>query len=58
MGLYRTVKDGDPRLELAVFGEEMAPVNFLPLEQRKQYLYDVLDHARRPGVKSDKPQTA
>ena len=30
-------------------------VNFLPLEQRKQYLYDILDHARRHGVKSGKP---
>jgi hypothetical protein len=25
------------------------------LEQRKQYLYDILDHARRKGVKSDNP---
>ena len=35
----------------------MARVNFLPLEQRKQYLYDILDHARRKGVKFEKPAT-
>ena len=37
------------------FGEEMARVNFLPLEERKAYLYDIIDHAVRKGVKFDKP---
>jgi hypothetical protein len=33
------------------FGEEMARVNFLPLEERKAYVRDMIDHARRKGVK-------
>ena len=37
------------------FGEEMARVNFLPLEERKAYLHDIIDHAVRKGVKFDKP---
>ena len=49
------LRDVEYRFHVRAFGEEMARVNFLPLEQRKQYLYDILDYARRPGVKSDKP---
>lgn len=37
------------------FGEEMARVNFLPLEERKKYLYDIIDHAVQKGVKFEKP---
>ena len=37
------------------FGEEMARVNFLPLEERKAYLYDIIDHAVSKGVNFDKP---
>ncbi len=37
-----------------VFGEEMARVNFLPLEQRKAYIHDMIDHARKKGVKFEK----
>ena len=37
------------------FGEEMARVNFLPLAERKAYIADMVDHARRKGVKFDKP---
>ena len=33
------------------FGEEMARVNFLPKEERMAYLYDMIDHATRKGVK-------
>ena len=47
--------DVEYRFHVRAFGEEMARVKFMPLEQRKQYLYDILDHARRKGVKSDKP---
>ena len=36
------------------FGEEMASVNFLPKEQRKAYIYDIFDHARKKGVKFEK----
>lgn len=37
------------------FGEEMARVNFLPKEERMAYLYDMIDHATRKGVKFEKP---
>lgn len=37
------------------FGEEMARVNFLPLEQRRKYVADMFDHAVRKGVKFEKP---
>ena len=37
------------------FGEEMARVNFLPLEERKAYIYDIIDHAMSKGVKLEKP---
>ncbi len=40
--------------QVRVFGEEMARVNFLPLEQRKAYIHDMIDHARRKGVKFEK----
>jgi len=37
------------------FGEEMARVNFLPLEQRKAYIGEMVDHALKKGVKFEKP---
>jgi hypothetical protein len=37
------------------FGEEMARVNFMPLEERKRYLYDMIDHAVAQGVNFDRP---
>jgi hypothetical protein len=37
------------------FGEEMARVNFMPLAKRKAYVADMVDHARRKGVKFEKP---
>ena len=37
------------------FGEEMARVNFLPLAERRRYVAEMVDHATRKGVKSDKP---
>ena len=49
------LREVEYRFHVRAFGEEMARVNFLPLEQRKQYLYDILDHARCHGVKSEKP---
>lgn len=36
------------------FGEEMARVNFMPLEERKRYLYDMIDHATAKGVNFDR----
>ncbi len=37
------------------FGEEMARVNFLPLEERKAYIRDMIDHARDRSVRLKKP---
>ncbi len=37
------------------FGEEMARVNFMPFEQRMEYLYDMIDHAVAKGVKFERP---
>lgn len=36
------------------FGEEMARVNFLPLEDRRRYVAAMADHARVKGVCSEK----
>ncbi len=49
------LRDVEYRFHVRAFGEEMARVNFPPLEQRKQYLYEILDHARCKEVKSDRP---
>jgi hypothetical protein len=40
---------------VSTFGEEMARVNFMPLQERKLYVYDMIDNARRKGVKFEKP---
>lgn len=37
------------------FGEELARINFLPEKQRKQAVADMIDHARRKGVKLTRP---
>jgi hypothetical protein len=37
------------------FGEEMARVNHLPLAARRRYIGQMVDHAMRKGVKSDRP---
>ncbi len=37
------------------FGEEMARINFLPLEQRRAEVAKIYDHAKAKGVKFDKP---
>ena len=37
------------------FGEELARVNFLPLEERRKYVGEMVDHARRKGVKRERP---
>lgn len=43
------------QFHVRVFGEEMARVNFLPLEERKAYVAEMVDHARRKGVRFEKP---
>ena len=37
------------------FGEEMARVNFLPEKERKRYVGEMVDHARRKGVNLTRP---
>ena len=37
------------------FGEEMARINFLPLAERRRQIAEMVDHARRKGVKFEKP---
>lgn len=37
------------------FGEEMARINFLPAAERKRQIAEMVDHARRKGVKFEKP---
>lgn len=37
------------------FGEEMARINFLPPAERKRQIAEMVDHARRKGVKFEKP---
>ncbi len=49
------LKELSYKFQVRVFGEEMARVNALPLEERKAYIHDMIDHARSKGVKFDKP---
>ena len=37
------------------FGEEMARINFLPAAERRREIAEMVDHARRKGVKFVKP---
>lgn len=41
--------------QVRAFGEEMARVNSLPLEQRRAYIHDMIDFARSKGVEFEKP---
>lgn len=37
------------------FGEEMARINFLPEKERKAAVAEMIDHARKKGVKLGRP---
>lgn len=37
------------------FGEEMARIHFLPLEERRQALWEIQEMARSHGVSVEKP---
>ncbi len=41
--------------QIREFGEEMARINSLPTGERKREIAAMEDHARRKGVKFDKP---
>ncbi len=45
----------DYECQVRAFGEEMARVNSLSLVERKKYVAEMIDQARRKGVKCDKP---
>lgn len=49
------LREVEYEFHVRAFGEEMARVNFLPLEQRKAYVGEMFDHARKKGVKFEKP---
>jgi hypothetical protein len=38
-----------------VFGEELARINFMPEKRRKAAVAEMIDHARRKGVKLTRP---
>jgi hypothetical protein len=56
--LTPTVQDRLREIEyefhVRVFGDEMARVNSLPLDERKAYIYDMIDFALSQGVKLEK----
>jgi|GEM_PF-1702550 len=41
--------------QVRAFGEELARVNTLPLDQRRRYIADMVDHATSKGVRFEKP---
>jgi len=49
--LRRIMRD----FHVRAFGEELARVNLLPEPQRKQAVAEMIDHARRHGVKLSRP---
>jgi len=49
--LHRVAYD----FHVRAFGEEMARVNFMPVEERRRYVGTMVDHAARKGVKFAKP---
>ena len=49
------LRELDYAYQVRAFGEEMARVNLLPLEERKAYLHDMIDFAISKGVKFEKP---
>jgi hypothetical protein len=40
---------------IRAFGEELARINFLPEKRRKAAIAEMIDHARRKGVKLTRP---
>lgn len=51
----RKLREAIYDFHVRAFGEEMARVNYLPLAARRRYIGQMVDHATRKGVKSDKP---
>lgn len=49
------LREVDCDYQVQEFDEEMARVNALPLEERRRYIAEMVDHARKKGVKFEKP---
>lgn len=49
--LHRVAYD----FHVSAFGEEMARINFLPLDERRRYVAEMVDYAVRKGIKFEKP---
>ena len=52
--LSRSLRKAFYDFHVRAFGEEMARVNFLPLDERRRYVAEMVDHAARKGVKFKK----
>lgn len=53
--IRQNLREIEYEFQVNAFGEEMARVNFLPLEERKKYVAEMVDHAVCKGVKFEKP---
>jgi hypothetical protein len=51
----RKLREAIYDFHVRAFGEEMARVNHMPLAARRRYIGEMVDHAIRKGVRSDKP---
>lgn len=49
------IRESSYEFHVREFGEQMARINFLPLEERRKEIAKIYDHAKAKGVKFDKP---
>jgi hypothetical protein len=53
--IRRRLRKAEKDFHVRAFGEEMARINFLPEKRRKAAVAEMIDHARRNGVKLPRP---
>ncbi len=53
--LATRIRESSYEFHVREFGEQMARINFLPLEERRKEIAKIYDHAKAKGVKFDKP---
>jgi hypothetical protein len=51
----RCLRKAERDFHVRAFGEELARINFLPEKKRKAAVAEMIDHARRKGVKLTRP---
>ena len=51
----RRLRKIEREFHVRAFGEELARINFLPEKKRKAAVAEMIDHARRKGVKLTRP---